>query len=129
VIVVDTNIIAYLVLGGGPPDAAEARLRKDPEWAAPPLWRSEFANVLALHVRSGRSREEDARYLLGRATSLIRIEPRTDTAAVLDLALASGCTAYDCEFIAAAIALGTRLVTTDRELLRRFPDVAVALVR
>lgn len=52
-IVVDTNIIAYLYLPHDCTDAAERLLIKQPEWAAPLLWRSEFRNVLALYLRKG----------------------------------------------------------------------------
>jgi len=45
---------------------------------------------------------------------------------VLGLAAQSGCTAYDCEFVALAADLGTRLVTADRRVLAAFPDIAVA---
>jgi predicted nucleic acid-binding protein len=44
----------------------------------------------------------------------------------LRLAARSGCSADDCECVALADDLGTRLVTTDRQLLRAFPAVAVA---
>ena len=126
-IVVDTNVIAYLLLSGQRAGAAEAWLRADPEWAAPPLWRSDFVNVLAVHVRAGRARDEDARWLLERARTLVRVEPQPEPRDVLELALASGCTAYGCEFVAAAIGLGVRLITDDREVVQRFPDVAEAL--
>ncbi|WP_286191092.1 hypothetical protein [Synechococcus sp. FACHB-909] len=40
---------------------------------------------------------------------------------------ASDCSAYDCEFVAAALALQTRLITSDRQLLRAFPTLASPL--
>lgn len=126
-IAVDTNVVAYLVLGGGPQHAAERLLERDTEWAAPPLWRSEFTNVLALHVRAGRAAPADAGYLLDRALSLIRVQSDPDPRTVLELALASGRSAYDCMFIAAAIELDIPLITRDAALVRSFPDVAVAL--
>ena len=46
---------------------------------------------------------------------------------VLRLASESKCSAYDCEFIAAANDLNVSLVTVDRQLLREFPTVAVPL--
>jgi len=41
---------------------------------------------------------------------------------VLRVAEASGCSAYDCEFVSVAMALGVRLVTADRQVLRAFPS-------
>lgn len=46
---------------------------------------------------------------------------------VLDLARESGCSAYDCEFVALAEALGVPLVTSDGEVLRKFPGIAVSM--
>lgn len=50
-IVVDTNVVAYLLIQGEQTEAARAALALDAEWAAPMLWRSELCNVLALYVR------------------------------------------------------------------------------
>ena len=50
-IVVDSNILAYLYLPGDRTEAAEALLEQDPDWAAPVLWRSEFRNILAGYLR------------------------------------------------------------------------------
>jgi hypothetical protein len=45
---------------------------------------------------------------------------------VVMLALRSGCSAYNCEYVALAQGLGVPLVTFDREVLRAFPDLAIA---
>lgn len=50
-IVVDTNLIGYLYLESQYAPQAEQTLRKDADWVAPLLWRSEFRNVLALYLR------------------------------------------------------------------------------
>ena len=50
-IVVDTNVVAYLFLRGEFAPQAEVWLRRDREWAAPVLWRSEFRNLLAGYLR------------------------------------------------------------------------------
>jgi len=50
-IVVDTNVIAYLYLPTDYTRLAEQLLAKEPDWAAPLLWRSELRNVLALYLR------------------------------------------------------------------------------
>ena len=49
-IVVDTNILAYLYLPGDFTERAEALLAKDADWVAPTLWRSEFRNILVVHA-------------------------------------------------------------------------------
>ena len=49
-----------------------------------------------------------------------------DPGFVMELVRASRCTAYDCEFVAIAHSLGVPLVTSDRQILREFPDVAVS---
>jgi predicted nucleic acid-binding protein len=54
-------------------------------------------------------------------------EYEVSSAAVLELVAASDCTAYDCEFVAVASHLGTRLVTMDAKLLKAFPKVTQAL--
>ena len=49
-IVVDTNVLAYLYPPGEHTPAAEALFETEPEWAAPIL-RSEFRNILAGYLR------------------------------------------------------------------------------
>jgi predicted nucleic acid-binding protein len=49
------------------------------------------------------------------------------TERILKLVLGSDCTAYDCEYVALAQDLGVPLVTTDKQILREFPKIAVAL--
>jgi predicted nucleic acid-binding protein len=49
--------------------------------------------------------------------------------AVLELSIASGCSAYDCELVVLAQDLGVALVTADQKLVMRFPANAVALSR
>jgi predicted nucleic acid-binding protein len=46
---------------------------------------------------------------------------------IIKLVLASDCSAYDCEYVALAMDLDVPLVTTDKQILRAFPKIAVAL--
>ena len=128
-IVVDSNILAYLYLPGDRTAAAEALLEQDPEWAAPVLWRSEFRNILAGYMRRKTITFDQACSLQNEAESLLAgAEFEVDSASVLELVRDSDCSAYDCEFIALAIKLNTKLVTVDKKLLREFPTRAVGLV-
>ncbi len=127
-IVVDTNVIAYLWLPGDFTAAAERLLAEDADWAVPLLWRSEFRNVLVGAVR--RRTLPPARALAIAAAAEAQLEGReysVDSARVLSLAHRSGCSAYGCEFVALAEDLGARLVSNDAAVLRAFRTMAVPL--
>ena len=127
-IVVDSNVLAYLYLPGQHTRHAEALLERDPQWAAPLLWRSEFRNILAGYLRRETITFKQACSLQHEAEDLLAdSEYAVDSDAVLKLVRDSDCSAYDCEFIALAIQLDARLVTADKKLLRAFPAVAEAL--
>jgi predicted nucleic acid-binding protein len=128
VIVVDTNVIAFLLLPGDHTAAARNAWRRDPTWAAPVLWRSELRSVLATSLRLGHLDLTDAVAVMETAADLMaggEFEPRSD--AVLALTARSRCSAYDCEFVALAQELGVALVTADRQILADFAETAVAL--
>jgi predicted nucleic acid-binding protein len=128
VIVVDSNVLAYLYLPGDHTAAAESLLQRQPDWAAPVLWRGEFRNILAGYLRRGTLTFDQAFSLQGEAESLMAgTEYEVDSLGVLELVRDSDCSAYDCEFISLAKTLGTTLVTMDRKLLRAFPRIAVPL--
>ena len=121
-IVVDTNIIAYHVIPGVRGGATEKLAQLDPIWTAPLLWRSEFRNVLAGAIRRGIMSVAEADNTARRAVGcLLGGEHSVTDHAVLKLVAQSKCTAYDCEFVALALALGTLLVTDDRAVLQAFP--------
>ena len=129
-IVVDTNILAYRWLPGPRGEEAEALLRVDSDWTAPVLWRSEFRNLLAGLMRAGKLAPHDAESVLQRATaSLLGGERAVSDHAVLTLVARSRCTAYDCEFVALAEALGTVLVTEDHAVLAAFPELCRSLAQ
>jgi len=130
VIVVDSNILAYLYLPGEYSANAEALLQRDPEWAAPLLWRSEFRNILAGYLRRGTLTFEQVSALQEEAEALLEgAEFAVDSISILELVRDSNCSAYDCEFIALAKRLDTKLVTMDSKVLRAFPEHAVSLTR
>ncbi len=124
-IVVDTNVIAYLYLPGDYTAAAEALCRMDSEWSAPLLWRSELRNVLATQIRVGRLELEAAQSIQTEAEQLLQgREFAIDSAEVLRLAADSGCSAYDCEFVALADYFDVPFYSADRRLVERFPHRA-----
>jgi predicted nucleic acid-binding protein len=127
-IVVDTNIIAYLYLESGRSSQVEQLLEKDAQWAAPLLWRSELRNVLALYIRKNLMSLVDAQQIMREAMLLMKgREYEVTSFQVMELVTSSDCSAYDCEFVALAEDLGTSLVTVDKKILKEFPQIAVSL--
>ena len=127
-IVADTNIISYLFLPTVYSERASHLYKKEPEWAAPSLWRSEFRNVLALYLRQNIITLAEALMIQEEAEALMADQEFTVTSIqVLTLTHNSICSAYDCEFVALAKQLDVKLVTQDKKILREFPEVAVSL--
>lgn len=127
-IVVDTNVIGYLYLKGPSSLQAEQVLLRDPQWAAPMLWRSEFQNVLAFYLRKRFLSLDESRQIMSEALYLMADrEYEVDSAHVLRLVTQSTRSAYDCEFVSLAQSLGTSLVTVDKQILKAFPQVAISL--
>jgi len=127
-IVVDTNIIAHFLLPGEHSLAAERAFRKDPSWAAPLLWRSEFRNILATLSRRRVIDPASAVTIMEEGERFMdENEYMVDSAEVLALCGRSQCSAYDCEFVALARQLRIPLVTLDQEILAVFPENAVGL--
>lgn len=125
-IVVDTNVIVYLLVNSDLTKSAATVRQKDRHWVAPMLWRSEFRNVTLGYFRRDAISLTDLISLIEIAES--KIESRqVDSTRVMELAAGSGCTAYDCEYVSLAEALGVPLVTSDKKLLASFPDIAVSM--
>jgi predicted nucleic acid-binding protein len=128
VIVADTNLIAYLLVRGVHTREAEAVFQRDSEWAAPLLWRPEFRNVLASSLHRRLLSVEDALEVMGRAEQLMGgREHQIVSPSILKLAAESGCSAYDCEFVALAQDLAVPLVTSDKVMIRKFSPIAVSM--
>lgn len=125
-IVADTSVVAALVLPHEDSTVVERLQRADSSWVAPPLVLSELRSVMGSLVRNGRQTPAQGAALFvlaAEALESVTFEP--DSRRVLELVAQSGCSTYDCEYVAVAEELGCRLATFDRELLQAFPDVAV----
>ena len=127
-IVVDTNIIAYLWIPGEHTKAAEKLLSKDSEWVAPLLWRSELRNILAGCIRRKLVTLEAAHNIMEAAEEHMHAREYTVSSShVFSLVDQSPCTAYDCEFVALAEDLALPLVTCDKQIITSFPSIAVSM--
>jgi predicted nucleic acid-binding protein len=128
VIVVDTNLICYRWMASSYSGAADAAWRRDPEWIAPILWRSEFRNALTGALRQRLITVEAALEIAALAEAqMLGHEFLVPSAAVLSLVARSRCSAYDCEFVALAQEQKIPLLTVDRQLLHAFPTIAISL--
>ncbi|MEX0747307.1 MAG: type II toxin-antitoxin system VapC family toxin [Rhodothermales bacterium] len=129
-IVVDADVIAYFWLEAGAKRTTAARRarRKDGDWIAPHLWRSEFRSVLRGYLNAGLLTLGTALKVAEKAEKDMRgHEYDVVTTDVLRLVQRSRHSAYDCEYVALAQSLRVPLVTGDQELPALFPDSAVLL--
>lgn len=126
-IVADTNLIVYLFITGDQTSLAQEVLEKDPHWIVPPLWQSEFRNVLAGYIRRGMNIARANEIMKDAMLTLENRQVTPSSEKIFDLISKSDCTAYDCEFIALAQQLNIALVTADKQLQMRFPDSATSL--
>lgn len=127
-IVVDSNIIIYIHVQSGWTQQALQVLRKDPQWVAPPLWESEFRNVMAGYMRRGILGLEQAKQITSSALKTMEArEILPPSNLVLELVAASNCSAYDCEYAALARHLNIKLITNDQKVLQNFPETAFSL--
>ncbi len=127
-IVVDTNVIAYLFIKGDYSEFAEKLLKIDSEWISPPLWRSEFRSVLSLYIRKNKLTVLNAQKIAHLAEEFMNErEFQVDTEKIFNLVSSSNCSSYDCEFIALAQSLSLSLYTSDKKIVQEFPNTAILL--
>lgn len=127
-IVADTSLIACLAIRNEDAELASAVCAADPVWAAPVLWRSEFRQALTKCVHDAGMSFNEAMRVLQLAEEIVGgREYQVSSDRVLALAARSGCTGYDCEYVALAQDLGVPLVTADPQVLKAFPRTAVSM--
>jgi len=124
-IVVDANVIAYLLIRGERSEAADRLLQYHTDWVAPRLWVDEFVNVLSTYERNGLLTAQNASGLLEDALTLMKgnsydVPPHR----VLSVARRTGCSGYDSQYIALAEELGVKLYTNDKRILAACPNLA-----
>jgi len=128
VIVVDTNIVAYCWIRGERTHLALRIRGCDAAWHAPVLWRSELRSALAGYIARGDMGLERATTIMAEAEgAMAGREHLVPSTSVLEMAASSRLSAYDCEFVVLARALGVPLVSEDRGILKTFPDVALTM--
>jgi predicted nucleic acid-binding protein len=124
-IVVDTNVVCYLLIRGEHSDSAQRLFDADSDWVGPRLLFEELLNVLVTYERKSLLADrqimvivEEALELIG--DSLYELPPER----VLAVARRTGLSGYDSQFVALAEDLDVGLVTWDRQIIERCPTVA-----
>ena len=126
-IVVDTNVVAYYLLGTEEFSAETSGFWKRARHTlAPALWEAELANVVWLAVRHGSLSHSEAEFKLRTAIGLgIRSVPaRSLWQGALLRSLRSNVAVYDTLFVELAVREQLPLVTYDAKLLKSSPDIA-----
>jgi predicted nucleic acid-binding protein len=125
--VVDTNVVAYFLLGTRPfVDEARQFWETVGETVAPAVWEAELANVLWMAIRKGVVPAEEGPQRLDLAARLgVRSVPsRALWHGALARAVESGLAVYDTLFVELARRERLPLATFDRALLTAFPATA-----
>jgi predicted nucleic acid-binding protein len=125
--VVDTNVVAYLLLGTEKyVDEARTFMATIEEAWAPALWEAEIANVLWMAVRSKILTIEEAisRLVLAGRLGIHAVPNRRLWQGALVRAHQSGVAVYDTLFVELAAREQLPLATFDAGLHRAFPDIA-----
>jgi len=127
-IVVDCNILAYLLIESERTPTARALLERDPEWHSETFALVELTNVLTTSIRAGRLDFQRATHVLTDAQAVmlrgLHTVPHTE---VLALATRLRISAYDARYLAVATGLNATLVTEDQRLRRAAPDLTRSL--
>ncbi len=125
--VVDTNVIAYYLLGTDPFAGECATFWERIKTAlAPASWEAEITNVLWMAVRAKIITLPDALHRLDLAAGLGLQSVPTSILwrGALARAVSTGVAAYDTLFVELAYREGIPLATFDAAVLKAFPNVA-----
>ena len=126
--VVDTNVVAYLLLGTETfVDEARFGMKTVTTPLAPAHWEAELANVVWMAVRAGVLRPEDGplRLSFARRLGVEAVATAALCQGALLKSLASGVSVYDTLFVELAQQTRCPMITFDRAVLKAFPDVAI----
>lgn len=127
-VLIDTNILAYLLIQGEQTDAAQRLRRRDPDWRSEAFIMVEFTNVLVGYTMAKRMTLALARDLLEKAEILLDGKlGRVSHPQALTSAARHRVTAYDARFLALAQRIGLRLITEDNKLRAAAPALTQSL--
>jgi predicted nucleic acid-binding protein len=127
VVLVDTNILAYLLIQGDRTAAAQTLHARDSDWRSESFIMVEFSNILATYARTGAMTHAQGQGLLADAQALMPALTSLQHSKGLDAAAEFGISAYDARFIALARQMHAKLITEDAKLRAAVPAWTVSL--
>jgi len=119
--VVDASVIIKWYVPEGDYEAARAMRTAETALAAPDLLFSEMANILWKLVRRDEMTASRAIEIIEEvaAAPFIAVSNQSLAQDALDLAIATGLSAYDASYVALAIRIDKILITADEKLVRK----------
>lgn len=126
-VLVDTNVLAYLLIEGDRTRDARKLFALDDEWTSEVFLLAEFSNILATYERGGRLSRSRSEEMLAEAETRVRGLIRVTNLDALRAARRFRVSAYDGRFLAAAEAVETTLVTEDARLRAAAPALTCSL--
>jgi len=127
-VVVDTNVVAYLLLGTeGFVAEARACFNTLSNPVAPAHWEAELSNVVWMAIRSGilPPAEGPVHLNLARRLGIESVNTTTLCQGALLRSVSSGVAVYDTLFVELAFRTGCPLVTFDKAVIKAFPEIAM----
>ena len=124
--VVDTNVVAYYLLGTEPFVEEARQFWRTVDACAPTHWEAELANAVWMAVRAGVLPTEEGHRKLDLAARLgiESVANRSLWQPALTRALSSGAAVYDTLFVELAVQRRLPLATFDKSVLKKFPAIA-----
>ena len=127
-LLVDTNVVAYLLIEGDHTEAAQELRARDSDWRSEAFLLVEFTNVLVSSIARKRMTLSMAEDFLAKVFSLFDGKlGRIPHASVLAIATRHRVSAYDARFLSLADQLGSRLITEDARLRAAAPALTQSL--
>jgi predicted nucleic acid-binding protein len=127
VVLVDTNVLAYLLIEGDHTAAAQDLYARDADWQSEAFALVEFTNILATYARTGALTREQGTKLLAEAETLLLPLPSVLHQEAYEAAIEFGISAYDARFITLARQMKSKLVTEDGKLRKAVPAWTISL--
>ena len=126
-VLVDTNIIAYLMIRGNRTAAAQQLYERDSDWCSEAFVMVEFSNVIATYVRTRALTQAQGTKLLAESQAHLSTLHSVVNTQALESAMQFGISAYDARFISLAKQLKMKLITEDVKLRVAVPALTMSL--